>query len=273
MATKKKAPSRGLKYSDASHRYWLDGKPITGVTSLIGCLDKPALPRWAAKTVAQYVADNPDGVQALREMGSETLVKSLAGIPWERRDKAADHGGKFHDLAEAIINGAEVDVPDELVGKVEAALAFMSDCNVDPIVTEKSCASREHWYAGRFDLVADLDLPGVGRVRAIVDWKSGKGIYSSVAWQLAAYGMAEFYVDHNGGEEHAMSELGITHSVGVHIRDDGYGLHKCKYDTDVHQQFIDIARVARHKKACEGDWRKPGSGYISEDLTNEGATA
>lgn len=257
---------KGLHYSDSSHRYWLDGKPIPGVTSLIGVIDKPALPRWAAKSVAEYVAANPEGVETLRDMGEETLVKSLAQIPWEKRDKAADHGGKFHDLAEQLMKGQKIMVPDDLVGKVQASLAFMGDRNVTPVIAEMSCASREHWYAGRFDLVADLDLPGEGRVRAIVDWKSGKGIYSTVSWQLAAYGMSEFYITENGGEEHPMADLGITHSVGVHIRDDSYGLHICKYDAEVYEQFVAIRKVHEFNKKCAGDWRKPGSGYISEDL-------
>ena len=44
MSKRKPAP-RGLKFSQASHRYWLDGKPVPGVTTVIGVLDKPAIPR------------------------------------------------------------------------------------------------------------------------------------------------------------------------------------------------------------------------------------
>ena len=59
-----------LKFSPKAHRYWLDGKPIPGVTTLIGKgLPKPALPNWAARTVAEYVVDNPEQVDQLRSLG------------------------------------------------------------------------------------------------------------------------------------------------------------------------------------------------------------
>jgi hypothetical protein len=50
-----------LKFSEKAHRYWCDGKPIPGVTTLIkGGLPAPALVYWSARSVAEYVADNPD---------------------------------------------------------------------------------------------------------------------------------------------------------------------------------------------------------------------
>ena len=52
----------GLVFYPKSHRYKLDGAWVPGVTTLIGKgLPKPALPYWAARTVAEWVADNPDG--------------------------------------------------------------------------------------------------------------------------------------------------------------------------------------------------------------------
>ena len=36
---------KGLRFSEATHRYWLDGKPVPGVTGIIGVLDKPAIPK------------------------------------------------------------------------------------------------------------------------------------------------------------------------------------------------------------------------------------
>ena len=59
----------GLKFYEASHRYKLDGQWVPGVTTILGVLDKPAIPKWAASQVAEYVADNPDAVEHLRDMG------------------------------------------------------------------------------------------------------------------------------------------------------------------------------------------------------------
>ena len=48
-----------IKFSEKAHRYWLDGKHIPGVTTLIkGGIPAPALTYWAARTVAEWVADH-----------------------------------------------------------------------------------------------------------------------------------------------------------------------------------------------------------------------
>ena len=50
-------------------------------------------------------------------------------------------------------------------------------------------AHRGHWYAGRFDLIADI-----GPDRWMLDAKTGSGIYPEAAVQTDAYRCAEFYV-------------------------------------------------------------------------------
>src|SRR5690606_13872332 len=61
-----------LKFSPKAHRYWIDGKPAPGVTTILGKgIPKPAIPYWAARTVAEYVADEPEKVEALRAAGRD----------------------------------------------------------------------------------------------------------------------------------------------------------------------------------------------------------
>src|SRR5690606_10045003 len=99
-------------------------------------------------------------------------VAALKEMPWQRRDDAAERGTRFHEYAERIARGEEVDVPDHMVPLVENALAFMEDYDVEPLELEIACGSREHQYAGTADLIADSKIG-----RAIWDWKSGKRIY------------------------------------------------------------------------------------------------
>ena len=42
-----------LTFNEASHRYELDGKRIPSVTTVLGVINKPGLPYWAAKLVAE----------------------------------------------------------------------------------------------------------------------------------------------------------------------------------------------------------------------------
>ena len=251
---------RGLTFAPGNHTYRLDGQAIPGVTTVLGVLDKPAIPRWAAKSVAEHVADNPAGVQTLREMGRDTMVKALAGVPWERRDAAGQRGNAFHALAERIANGEEVDVPESLVPLVENALDFMEMYRIRPILTEAAVASREHWYAGTLDLIADS---AVGR--AIFDWKSGRAIYPRFALQLAAYAGAEFHGMR--GDEKPLPE--VEGAYGVHIRADGYDVIPLRHGPQVFEEFVKVRHVYEINTRVEGDWRRPGTGYAGLPLTRE----
>ena len=198
-----------LKFNAKSHRYWLDGKPIPGVTTLLGKgLPKPALPYWSAKTVAEYVIDNPDGVEALRAMGRGPAVAALKGVPWEKRDEAAVRGTDVHALAEDVLHGREVDVPEHLVAHVEGYARWVDAFQVEPILTERQVASRSLWYAGTFDAIVTIH----GETW-LLDWKTSKGVYGSTALQLAAYAGAEFFVNQLGDEMPLppIDRLGVVH--------------------------------------------------------------
>jgi hypothetical protein len=247
----------GLKFYEASHRYKLDGQWVPGVTTILGVLDKPAIPKWAATQVAEYVADNPDGVDTLRQMGRGPMVQALKGLPWAKRDTAAVRGTDVHDFAERIVKGETVEVPEHLAGYVEGAVAFMDDYGITPVLVEAVVGSREHRYAGKLDLIAD----STRHPRAIYDYKTtASGIYGSTAWQNAAYAFAEFHGE--GGVETPMADLHIEASFGVHLRPDGYSVHPLKYGPDVFDEFVAIRAAYDANKRAVGDWRVPGSGYV-----------
>ena len=253
------SPKPGLRFSPASHRYWLDGKPVPGVTTLLGVLDKPALKKWAASQVAEWVADNPADVDALRRMGRQSMVNALKEIPWTARDKAADRGNVLHDYAEQILRGEEVDVDDEHVPVMEHAIAFLEDWRIEPLLIEAAVGSRAHRYAGTLDLIARYRRPDTGEEGVgIFDWKSGKALYPEYAWQLAAYAGAEFHgLD---GDEHPLPECGA--SFGVQIRPDGYDVAPFAYGPDVFAEFLTIRATHEIAKRGRGDWKRPGSGHV-----------
>lgn len=247
----------GLKFYPSSHRYKLDGEWVPGVTTILGVVDKPGLKRWAATTVAEYVADNREAVEHLYHAGRGPMVAALKEVPWQKRDDAATRGTTFHDFAERILRGEEVDVPDEQVGMVEAALAFMEDYKIEPLLLEACVGSRQHRYAGKLDMIADSILG-----RGIFDWKSSKRIYASTAFQNAAYAFAEFHGEQ--GDEAPLPE--VERSFGVHIRDDGYDVHELVFGPEVFEEFLAIRRTFEANKRAEGDWKTPGSGYVGLPL-------
>jgi hypothetical protein len=258
----KKEPQPGLTFTPGNHQYRLDGKYVPGVTTILKVLDKPALPKWAAGLVAEWVADNPNGVNGLRSMGRGPMIAALKEVPWEMSRAAGDKGTAFHKLAEDIIwAGAEVDVPETQVPLVENCIAFMEDWKIHPLLVEAAVGSRKHWHAGTLDLVAEYVHPVTGESGvAIWDYKSGKAIYPEAAMQLVGYAFSEFHG--LGGDEKPMADLGITASFGVHIRSDGYDVLPLRFGPDVYEEFIEIRHVYDIAKRMKGDYKVPGSGYV-----------
>lgn len=255
---KSRTAARGLKFTPGNHTYRLDGKPVPGYSSIIGCLDKPAIPKWAAAQVAEFVAANPDAVEQLRGLGERGMVAALKEVPWKRRDDAGARGTTIHDIAERLLLDEEVDVPDELVPVAENLLRFFDEWQIDPLLLEQPVASREHWYAGTFDLIARYKRPDTGAVGvAIWDYKSGKAIYPECAMQLAAYAGAEFY-GLNGDERPIPT---VDGAFGVHVRADGYDVIPLKHGPAVFAEFVAIRHTFDVVKRMRGDWRQPGSGY------------
>lgn len=257
---------KGLVFYPASHRYRLDGAWVPGVTTILGVLDKPGLRKWAASSVAEFVADNRATVENLYAAGRGPMVAALKETPWQKTSDAATRGTTLHDFAEQIVKGEEVDVPDAQVPLVEQAIRFMEDYHVEPLLVEACVGSREHRYAGKLDLIADTTL---GRV--ILDWKSGKRIYPTFAFQLAAYAYAEFTGER--GDEQPLPE--VEAAYGVHIRMDGYDLVPLKFGRDVFDEFLTIRAAYDINKRCEGDWRVSGSGYagLAIQPTTQGMSA
>lgn len=226
-----------LKFSEKAHRYWLNGKPIPGVTTLINKgLPKPALTYWSAKCVAEFVIDKPEQVEALRQMGRGPAIAALKNVPWQERDEAAIRGTAVHALAEDVIHGREVDVPEHLLAHVEGYVRWLDAFGVEPLLTERQVANRKWWYAGTFDAIVRIGGETWG-----LDWKTSKAVYGSTALQVAAYMGAEFYVD-DDGEEQPLPEVD---RIGVvHVTDAGTRLHPFKDREAAWKDWLHVAWVA-----------------------------
>ena len=200
-----------LTFNEKSHRYRLDGKHVTGVTTILkGGIPAPALVRWAPTVVAEWVVDpeNLDHLKNLLRGDTESAVKFLKLLPTKERDLAGERGTAVHDFAEQLITDGTVDIPEELAflsSFVEGYADFLDEWQITPVLTERITANRAHWYSGKFDLFAtspllmsqdDIDA---GKVIQI-DPKTSKGVYGETALQTAAYARAEFYIGEDGKE-------------------------------------------------------------------------
>jgi hypothetical protein len=230
------------------HSYLLDGIKAPGVTTILRQLPKDALVEWAGKTTAAYAVDHWDELGAL---APSKRLDRLNRARFEDRDAGARRGTEVHRLAEALVSGNEVTVPDELAGHVESYLAFLDAFEPEPVLVEAVIANRAVGYCGTVDLVADM----LGE-RWLLDVKTARsGIFGETALQLTAYARAEVYLDAEGNEQ-KMAELGIEHVGGIHIRADGYDLRELRGDDEMWAVFRHLAWLARHTEDMR-DWVGP----------------
>ena len=130
-----------LTFNEASHRYKLDGKPVTGATTIIGAgIPKPGLMYWSANQAAEAAADwaasfktlpPSEAAWNLASIDRDSLYEEWRKAPWKKRDEAAVRGTAVHALAERVVHGEDVDVPDEYLPYVNGYIEFLDEWDVD----------------------------------------------------------------------------------------------------------------------------------------------
>jgi len=166
MKMTKKDTSEFKKQARAHIRYRLeDGTLVPGVTTILGILAKPALIRWANK------------------MG-------LEGIDTTKYvDAAARVGTLTHYMVECDLRGVEPDLGDYTPNEIDRAdnafikyLDYRDEHALAPAIIEKPLVSEKYRYGGTIDFYGlEDDVP------TLLDFKTGKAIYSEMLIQAVAY--------------------------------------------------------------------------------------
>lgn len=225
------------------HKYELDGKEVKGVTTLLGGgMPKPALPYWAAKMVAEYVADNFNNLDTFLSRDREAAIKHMKMVPWTERDKAAARGTDVHAIAETIIHGGSSEVNAEIVDYVNGYVSWLDAWEVVPVLTEKTIANRTHWYAGTFDAILTFKSGPYAGKTYMCDWKTSKAVYGEMAMQLVAYAKAEFYLDEEGKEQPMPEVDGLAI---VHITPNGTTFHEVTDPAYAWESFLAVIDVSK----------------------------
>lgn len=236
------APARRIDkmaFGKPTHYYEdANGKRIPGVTTILNeGLPKPALINWAANATAEAAVNRWD---ELTDMGPADRLKILKAARYEDRDQAAKRGTEVHDLAEKLMLGQEVTVPDELRGHVEAYVRFLDDWQPEPVLTEVTVVNYTHGYAGTLDMIFNR---GDGNILADIK-TTRSGIYGETALQLAAYRYAEVYLTADG--EHDLPDIDDTWAIWV--RGDGYSVIPVNTSPAVFDDFRRVAATSRAAK-------------------------
>jgi hypothetical protein len=162
---------------------------VPSVTTILGNLNKPALPNWAAREVAKYAVEN---IPSWENLPANDAIDLLKRAPYRNMSRRGDVGTAVHAAVEAWINtpGEEPPVVDnlDLLPYIAGAISYLNEHVARVIHTEVTLFNREYQYAGTVDAIVKLKEGGV----AIVDWKTSKGVYPEHALQLVAYAGCEF---------------------------------------------------------------------------------
>ena len=243
------------------------------VTTILSEVAKPAIPYWAAKKVAEFAIDNleawasypsaallvdlftkqidsdadrfdidllalpdiMDGViRDIREnaLDRDSALDLLKRAPWRERDRAGNVGRAVH---EAIERDDDDWVEGDLGGYVQGARRWMADHGHSMLAAEVTVFNETFAYAGTFDgIVEETD-----GAMALVDWKTGKGLWPDSALQMVAYLRAEWRAELVRGKWVSRPMPEVSHGWLVHLRKDGsYEARKIEPTTRLWRAFV-----------------------------------
>jgi hypothetical protein len=217
-----------------------DGNLVPSVTNVLSVLNKPALPRWSAKVVAEQAAAMK---QSLPNLEDDEIVDLLKGAPWRTSTRAADRGTTIHAYLEARMRNTPLPpVAGEAALYRNAAEEWLDAWQPQVLDTELTVFGEG--YAGTGDLWCVMD----GAV-CVVDFKTSKAIYSEAALQLAALWGAGFRAD---GSPAPDAEEGWV----VRIGEDGFDCRQVadlEANLNVFLSLVDVWHWTHSKPYAEVD--------------------
>lgn len=191
------------EFDPKTHTYYIDGKPATGVTSIIGVLAKPNLYSWYARVAAEHidgfireVAEHIDLPSSIEDGTWSRIVEEAKKAGNKKKEAAGTHGTDAHALVEKYITlmiNDEAGVPFEMnddpthYWKPIQPFIKWSVENVDHFLfAERRMFNKELFIAG----TADFAYIGKDGKKYMADFKTSSGIYGIDYWlQVAAYRM------------------------------------------------------------------------------------
>lgn len=181
------------EFVEKGHKHLLDGKPLTGVTTVLGILNKPALLPWASKMAVEYIYEhsriNPE-LESERHVMESVLEEAKTAYA-KKRDKAGEMGTDIHAKLETCIKYAITKTEGVIVEQ-----AFNSEEAEIPQIAEflkwakgkKFLASEIHLFSKPMFVggICDIVYEENGK-KYLADIKTGSGIYAEMFWQMGGY--------------------------------------------------------------------------------------
>jgi len=178
-------------FEPKTHKYFLDGKPLTGVTTILGVIAKPALIQWAANECIKYIKEKQPKVTKIGQEDYIIYTKNQLHDLLEaakvshagKRDKTADIGTQVHSWIEKYVKGKNPKRNKKIGHITDNFVKWSIENKVKFLKSEIRVYSEKYWYAGTFDLLFEMN----GK-KYIGDIKTTSGIYGREPFaQMAGY--------------------------------------------------------------------------------------
>lgn len=172
-----------LTLKPLGHKYLVNGSEKPGVTSILGILNKPGLPQWAANQTVEYIKTHSEGLVDPED--TETVIVTSSTLRRARtastrsRDDAADLGKYVHSWIEQYVkakirgSGWATNYKDEAKPAIQNFLSWEKEYKPIYLFSERTVYSEKFDYCGTVDCVCELEVEGI-RYRVILDFKTGK---------------------------------------------------------------------------------------------------
>jgi hypothetical protein len=180
--------TKEYRFNEARHLHELfaDGawKSLTGCTTILSVLAKPALIQWSANMAVDYIYENISELITAKRERQDEILKEAKSAHRKKKELAGNFGTEVHAWIEKFIKGEKPE-PLEDENKELACgnfVKWVDDNKVKFFESEKCLYSKKHWLGGIVDIVCEID----GQIW-IADIKTGSGIYFEAFWQMAGY--------------------------------------------------------------------------------------
>lgn len=183
-----------FEFDPIKHRYKLNGVDLTGTTTVLKVIDKPALIQWAANMAVSYIENEMATIAkgpslTLIQRISENWPRILTEAKVAHRKKKEDAGAKgtdIHAIVEGLIKESmKTSGYIDYKGDIPQVLHFVNwalENKVKFLASEERIYSKEWFVGGTCDFLCEID-----GALWLGDIKTSSGIYPEHFFQTAAY--------------------------------------------------------------------------------------
>ena len=228
-------------------------KPLTGCTTILSVLAKPALISWAANMTAGYLQDK---LEIIKNIPSEEEWKMLLDDARKahsrRKTEAGDYGTKTHDAISSLVNMSIkknkgfipetiVEIADMFDKSIKNFIDWAAKNKVKFLESEKHLWSEKLFTGGIVDMVCEIDgQTWIGDIKT-----SGSGIYADHFFQCAGY--------HVMMEEMKVYPK-ITGYLVLNLKESGEMLEKRSVSNDENKKiFLNCLEIYRQQEKLKNN--------------------